>query len=216
VRDPEKSTSKDLASLPTAQGSKIITVKIDSTSESDPSEAVKSLAKHSVSHLDVVIANAGDSNYAPVANVSVEDMTYLYKINTIGPLLLLQATLPMLQAASTPKFIVISSTLGSLSMGMQYPLEAVAYAASKAAVNMIMRRAYKENPWLITLPICPGWTETDMGNAGAASAGIEKAPVPLDVSVKGIMQEVSIAEVSLVHMPGFADLVLGRSGRSYR
>ncbi|KAK3063137.1 hypothetical protein LTS18_002658, partial [Coniosporium uncinatum] len=105
VRDPEKSTSKDLANLPTAQGSKLITVKIDSTSESDPAEAVKSLSEHSVSHLDVVIANAGDSRYAHVADVSIGDMMYLYKTNTIGPLLLLQATLPLLKAASTPKFI---------------------------------------------------------------------------------------------------------------
>jgi len=194
VRDPEKSTSKDLANLPTAQGSKLITVKIDSTSESDPAEAVKSLSEHSVSHLDVVIANAGDSRYAHVADVSIGDMMYLYKTNTIGPLLLLQATLPLLKAASTPKFIVISSTLGSLTMGIQYPLHSVAYAASKAAINMVMRHAYKENPWLITLPICPGWAATDMGNDGAAAAGLKEAPVPVDVSVKGVVQEVSLAK----------------------
>ncbi|PYH89975.1 hypothetical protein BO71DRAFT_434263 [Aspergillus ellipticus CBS 707.79] len=60
VRDPSSPTSQALQSLPTGPSSRVIVVKIDSTSPEDPAAAVATLqAEHGIAQLDVVIANAG-------------------------------------------------------------------------------------------------------------------------------------------------------------
>jgi hypothetical protein len=35
------------------------------------------------------------------------------------------------------------------------------------------------------------WVQTEMGNLGARNAGLEKADVPLDESIEGLMDKVS-------------------------
>lgn len=56
VRDVAASISKDLLSLPTAEGSKVVLAKIDSNDHTTPFEAVKGLSD--IEKIDVVIANA--------------------------------------------------------------------------------------------------------------------------------------------------------------
>jgi norsolorinic acid ketoreductase len=62
VRDPSGSAAKALTSVSTDNNSKVIVTKVDSTSPTDARGAVDTLkTKHGISHLDVVIANAGVS-----------------------------------------------------------------------------------------------------------------------------------------------------------
>lgn len=68
-----------------------------------------------------------------------------------------------------------------------------AYGASKAAVNYLMRKVHLEEEWLTSMVICPGWTQTDMGDNAAKTIKYgEQAPVPLEVSIKGVVDEVSL------------------------
>ncbi|KAF6784873.1 aflatoxin biosynthesis ketoreductase Nor-1 (short-chain dehydrogenase), partial [Colletotrichum musicola] len=56
VRDPSSEASQALTTLPKADGSRLILVKIDSAVETDPAAAVAELqAKHGITSLDVVI-----------------------------------------------------------------------------------------------------------------------------------------------------------------
>lgn len=50
----------------------------------------------------------------------------------------------------------------------------------------MVRKIHFENPGLIAFPIHPGWVQTEMGNAGAEAAGIEKADITLEQSVAGL------------------------------
>jgi len=88
-----------------------------------------------------------------------------FAVNTIAPLLLFQATAPLLNSAATPKFVVLSSGAGSISDVDKLPVENTAYGASKAAVNFVTRRIHYENPNLIAFPINPGWLQTDVSSA---------------------------------------------------
>lgn len=75
VRD--LSTSKSLAQLPVATGSRLVTVKIDATIDSDAADAVENLVspEPAIDHLDVVIANAGFCvKWPTVADLHVNDM----------------------------------------------------------------------------------------------------------------------------------------------
>jgi NAD(P)-dependent dehydrogenase (short-subunit alcohol dehydrogenase family) len=106
------------------------------------------------------------------------------QINTIGPLVLFQATYPLLKAStSSPKFVLISSRAGSIAFGTKFPIDMLPYGASKAAANFLARKLHYENDGLskhyistlpslyrayinshlVVFPICPGSVETDMG-----------------------------------------------------
>lgn len=166
LRDPTSPSAQELQSLPCGRDSQVILVKIDSASQTDAKEAMDILtSRHKVAKLDVVIANAGISQYFGIASVTpAKEMLDHFTINTVAPLLLFQATAALLKSASTPKFVVLSSGAGSLSLVDKLPVENTAYGASKAAVNFVTRRIHYENPELIAFPINPGWLQTEVGH----------------------------------------------------
>lgn len=157
VRDP--SSAKSLSSLPTAADSRLIVVKVDSTSSTDALSAVDSLKSQGISHLDVVIANSGiASHYGPAASTPLEEARAHFEVNALGPLALFQATMPLLQKSDvTPKFVAVSTILSSLGDMEQMPMPTTAYGSSKAALNYIVRKIHFENEWLIVFPIHPGY-----------------------------------------------------------
>ena len=68
------------------------------------------------------------------------------QVNTNGPLVLFQATYALLRASAEPKFIVISSAVGSITLGANLPFNIYAYGASKAAVNWVARKLHHDFP----------------------------------------------------------------------
>jgi len=141
-----------------------------------------------------VIANSGIYSNALASKVTVKELQEIYNVNTIGPVLLFQASLDLLLKSEKPKFVVVSSTMGSIELAPVFPAPTTAYGSSKAAVNYIVRRIHAENEKLIAFPIHPGWVQTEMGNGGAKAAGLEQAPQTLEESVTGILKEVDEAE----------------------
>ncbi|KAK5053914.1 hypothetical protein LTR84_001876 [Exophiala bonariae] len=196
LRDINGTSAKTLQDLPHGSDSKVITVQIDSASTTDAATAISTLkSQHSITHLDVVIANAGVSKYfGPARATPAAEMTEHFAINTVAPLLLFQATATLLDAApGTPKFVVLSSGAGSLGMVEDLPVENTAYGASKAAANFVTRRIHYENPRLVAFPINPGWLQTELGNHAAKSAGMSAAPVPIQEGVNGVIEQIDKA-----------------------
>ncbi|KAF5598613.1 short-chain dehydrogenase reductase SDR [Fusarium pseudocircinatum] len=110
VRDPSHSTSKALQDLRVGKGSKLIIVKLDSSVPSDAAMAVATLkSEHGIRALDTVIANAGvASDGGLVRDTTVAIKTH-FEVNTIGPAVLFQAVINLLQASKTgnPLFVAI-------------------------------------------------------------------------------------------------------------
>lgn len=81
--------------------------------------------------------------------------------------------------------MVVSTSAASIRDIM--PLAITAYGSSKAALNFIARRLHSEHveEGFVVIPLNPGWVATDMGNAGARSVGMEKAPLSVEESVVG-------------------------------
>jgi len=75
--------------------------------------------KYGISHLDVLIANAaiGD-DYSTTATLKLDVLKNAVAVNAYAPLLLLQAALPLLEKAKTPKFISIGTPMASIG-GME-------------------------------------------------------------------------------------------------
>ncbi|RKK90870.1 hypothetical protein BFJ71_g11227 [Fusarium oxysporum] len=189
VRDPTAESSKALLHVTKGTNSRCILVKIDSASETDAPDAMSTLKRdHGITKLDLVVANAGISKYFGTAEVTpVKEMMDHFKINSVAPLLLFQATWPLLHAAKAPKFVTISSGAGSLGFMENLKVENTAYGSSKAALNFITRRIHFENPDLVAFSINPGWLQTDLGNHAAQSSGLSAAPVSVQDGVNGIV-----------------------------
>ncbi|RDW61497.1 aflatoxin biosynthesis ketoreductase nor-1-like protein [Coleophoma crateriformis] len=195
VRDLENASSKSLSTLSVGAGSKIINVKIDSKDPSTVKTAVSSLSsEHNISHLDIVIANAGISKYyGAAAQTPISEVNEHFEVNAVATLVLFQETWPLLQKAEKPMFVAMSTGIASIGDMGSLPLPATAYGMSKAALNYMVRKIHFENPGLNAWVMSPGWVQTDQGNAGAAAVGMDAAPVTLEQSVTGMLDKIDNA-----------------------
>ncbi|HEY5779941.1 MAG TPA: SDR family oxidoreductase [Terrimicrobiaceae bacterium] len=128
-------------------------------------------AVHAISeiadHLDVLVNNAGvllDRDSA-IAQVDAQTVNDTLQTNTLGPLLVTQAFLPLLSRSNAPRVINVSSGGGQLNDGMD--TWAPAYCLSKTALNAVTCLFAAALPDLSINSVCPGWVRTDMGGANA-------------------------------------------------
>merc|ERR1711964_501797 len=107
ARGINSSLSAYLNTIPKGENSRLILLKLDSASTTDASNAVGALKlEHQISHLDIVIANAGISSYFGPARITPPaEMISHFTVNTMGPLLLFQATAPLLDCSSDLNFV---------------------------------------------------------------------------------------------------------------
>ncbi|KAI0382102.1 hypothetical protein F5Y04DRAFT_58128 [Hypomontagnella monticulosa] len=192
-RNPDHPTSKALFKLPTAEGSKLIVVKVDATVWQDPFDAVESLESQGIDHIDFVIANAGVSYIWPtVADVKLEDMEAHYRTNVYGYVSLFQATRKLLKKSKRePVLANLGSNAGSMSAPLPFPN--AAYGPSKGAAGWYTLKIDMEEPWLNSMAVAPGWVHTELGDAGALSFGVDeetkaKLMIGVDQSCDGMMQ----------------------------
>ncbi|XP_069724371.1 C-signal-like isoform X1 [Phaenicophaeus curvirostris] len=152
------------------------------------------------SGLNLLINNAGIAKLNLLDKETLEDMTLTYTTNTVGPLLLSQAFLPLLKKAaqgspgsalscSKAAIVNMSSSGGSISSPEGWDLmQVVSYRCSKAALNMLTKcqsLGYREHG-ILCIALHPGWVQTDMGN----SVGVT-APLTVDESVRGMLKVLS-------------------------
>ncbi|KAM6063526.1 C-signal-like isoform 2-T2 [Theristicus caerulescens] len=150
--------------------------------------------------LNLLINNAGIAKLNSLDNETLENMTQVYTTNTVGPLLLSQALLPLLKKAaqgspgsalscSKAAIINMSSCGGSITFPYGWDLmQVVSYRCSKAALNMLTKcqsLGYREH-CILCAALHPGWVQTDMGS----SAG-HTPPVTVDASVQGMLKVLS-------------------------
>jgi norsolorinic acid ketoreductase len=190
ARDPSKATElNELA----ASHKNVHVLRLAADSEADAAAAAKEVSQLT-GGIDVVIANAGIGNYhGPGVTTPISTVEEHFRVNTLGPLILFQALYPLLKERQTRKFIIISSTAGSITDMM--PIPALAYGASKAATNFIARKLHSEHlaEGFVIFPVHPGWVRTDMGNRGAAAAGIAEAPITIEESVTRLVKMIDNA-----------------------
>ncbi|GIZ44664.1 hypothetical protein CKM354_000785500 [Cercospora kikuchii] len=168
VRDPTKA-SKILSDLPKATDSKLLIVKLDSSVDSDPDEAVAQLQKeYGVDALDVVIANARTAHsLSPIMQATTKVINEHFIVTTLGPLRLAQATAPLPKNSKSgrPVFLAITSFVGTISSMEHFhylPNLLTPYGASKAALNWLVLRLHFEEKWLAAYVVHPGIIATDM------------------------------------------------------
>ncbi|KAF2965629.1 hypothetical protein GQX73_g7941 [Xylaria multiplex] len=187
---PENAASRALLDLPKGAGSVLIVTKYDAANELSPFDAVKELReKHSIPHLDIVVANAGIAKVFPLArDVKRGDIIEHIDVNALSVISLFQATRALLQKSpGKPIFAPIGSGAGAL--GRQPPVPSSAYGPSKSLLFWYGIRINAEEEWLNTFIVDPGFVQTDMGNDAARRLGFkEDALLTIDESMGSLFQ----------------------------
>ncbi|KHL03595.1 SDR family NAD(P)-dependent oxidoreductase [Sinomonas humi] len=160
--------------------------------------------------VDVLINNAGQGLHEPLEDVDPEDFRAILELNTVAPLVAMQAVLPTMRAQGAGSIVNVSSgtTL------RPFPGTG-AYAASKAALNMLsaIARAEFADSGIAVSTVYPFITATEFhqvlraGSGPARREGGPQAQTP---------EEVAAVILDLVRSGAErADLLPTRFGGSY-
>lgn len=130
--------------------------------------------------LDLLVNNAAialaDGGWG---NFDAEAMAAILTVNAVGPMLVAEQYLPLLQAGVLPKIVNISSGAGSIAN--RNSVGSYSYGASKAALNFYTRNLSfdVQEAGVIAIAMNPGWVRTDMGGPNAM--------IEVDESIGGML-----------------------------
>lgn len=163
-----------------SQGLNIVPVKLDVTKTADV-RAVQTLIKDEDQKIDVLVNNAGvfletfgGGLESSVLNVDPVIVLKTIETNTIGPLKLIQAFVPLMLSQGGGRVINVSSGMGALNeMEGRFP----GYRMSKTALNALtaITQAEATGSEIYVNSVCPGWVRTDMGGENALRSPSEGA-----------------------------------------
>jgi NAD(P)-dependent dehydrogenase (short-subunit alcohol dehydrogenase family) len=144
-------------------------VELDVTSD----ESVKKAAATAgaiTEGLDVLVNNAAvfpEEGDESIFEMKLEHFREAFETNVLGVIRVTRAFVPLLERGKTPRVVNISSGAGSVTAKGDYGY--YAYAASKAALNMVTRGLAAEfRPrGICVVAMTPGWVKTEMGGPNA-------------------------------------------------
>lgn len=161
LRDPKQATAEWAEFIGSGH---LKLLRLDVRDEASIAEAAQSLDEP----VDVLVNNAGiiGPERQSTLDMDFEGFLETLKVNTLGPLRIVQAFLPQLRHSPNPKIVTISSRMGSLSYAKS---DRIAYRASKAAVNKIVQGLSTDlrEEGIVVVSVHPGWVRTDMGGSEA-------------------------------------------------
>jgi NAD(P)-dependent dehydrogenase (short-subunit alcohol dehydrogenase family) len=165
-------TSRDLAKAGTAAreldpgGGRVLACRLD---VADPA-SVAAMARwvgDRLERVDVLVNNAAIhyDTWQSGLTADLDVVHEAFETNVFGAWRTTQALLPLLRRSRHGRIVNVSSESGSLAgMGGGTP----AYSTSKAALNALTRvlAAELRRAGVLVNAVCPGWTDTDMGQGG--------------------------------------------------
>jgi NAD(P)-dependent dehydrogenase (short-subunit alcohol dehydrogenase family) len=172
ARNPQK--GREATEALRKDGAIVTSVPLDVSDAGSIANAVH-VVSEVADRLDILVNNAGvivEGDNA-ITQLDAETVNRTLQTNTLGPLLVTQAFLPLLSRSNAPRVINVSSGGGQLSDGMD--TWAPAYCLSKTALNAVTCLFAASLPNISINSVCPGWVRTDMGGANATRSVQEGA-----------------------------------------
>jgi len=178
---PRRTGSAGLAELVAQSAGQATEIPLDVTDDTSIAAAVQTAGQH-VQQIDLLINNGGiyPKDQGGIESIDLNDLNLAFDVNTLGPLRVIRAFLPLLRKGSGKRLIQMTSLMGSIddnTSGGSW-----AYRVSKNALNMVVRNlAHELGPeGFIALAIHPGWVKTSMGGPAA--------PLELEPAVRDILR----------------------------
>lgn len=147
----------------------------------DSIEIIYSYIVNNFHHLDILINNSGiyiDSE--DIIGVSPETIQKSIETNTLGPLIMCQRFMPLMQKNNFGRIVNISSGMGVIeTMERDSP----AYRISKTALNAITKMFSKmnSNENVLINAVCPGSVRTRMSSQNALKKPSEACTDIIDI-----------------------------------
>ncbi len=198
ARDLEK--GKVAAAALAAEELDVPIVALDVT-DADSIRAAVAEVRGLFGRIDVLVNNAAilKEGLLPedtsVLDVSSDLVNQTFLTNTVGPLRMIQATVPGMRERGYGRIVNLSSGAGQLAeMGGGFP----AYRLSKSALNALTRITAAElgAHEIKVNSVCPGWVRTDMGGPHAtrtvehgAETAVWLATLPEDGPTGGFFRD---------------------------
>jgi NAD(P)-dependent dehydrogenase (short-subunit alcohol dehydrogenase family) len=154
---------RDLASGDAVRALGAHAVQLDVTDQASVDAAIAQLPE-----LDVLVNNAGIIGGArTVAELNAEVMLRTFDTNVFGIVRVTQAALPLLRRSPNPVIVNVASGVGWPRYLLdpshdEFPITAVPYASSKAAVITLTVQYAKDLPEMRVNATDPGYTATDL------------------------------------------------------
>ena len=193
ARDP---AAEGLSELAREHADTLLALPGDVTDDASVREAARQVAER-VDGLEIVLNNAGVGGWrGGIEDLDLAEVRRVFDVNTLGPLRVTRAFVPLLRKGRPPRRLVhITSLMGSLGdnrSGGSYP-----YRISKAALNVASVNLAHElrDEEIVSVALHPGWVRTDMGGPGAST--------PVDEAVGALID--TIDDLTLEHTGGFYD-----------
>ncbi|GAA99788.1 uncharacterized protein L969DRAFT_95701 [Mixia osmundae IAM 14324] len=154
---------------------KVQAIELDVGSDESIGKAVAQITKD-IGQLDVLCNNAGIAIDGKDRSMSVRDMMQqTYNVNVFGAAALTEACLPLLQKASYPRVVNVSSGLASLGSTSNTSINLIGYNTSKTAMNGVTVIHSRRLTGGRVIAVCPGFNATNLNdhnvNAGDPAEG---------------------------------------------
>jgi len=165
------------------EGLKVEFLLLDTADEASILRAARELQQR-IKALHVLINNAAilDIWQGSILEAKADGLRDTFMTNVVGPILLTQALLPLLEAGKPSRVINVSSQLGSVqNMTDGWP----GYGISKAALNAATRKLAQAlgSRGISVNAASPGWVRTEMGT--------DSAPHPIEKGGQNIVRLVT-------------------------
>ncbi|MFK3669443.1 SDR family NAD(P)-dependent oxidoreductase [Leifsonia aquatica] len=153
---------RDLSSAAEVRDLGALPVQLDVTDQASVDAAIASLPR-----LDVLVNNAGILGRSfGVDDLDAAAIREVLETNVVGIVRVTQAALPLLRASEQPVIVNVASGVGwprwlSTDGHDEFPVTAIPYAASKAAVIALTVQYAKNLPGFRVNASDPGYTATD-------------------------------------------------------
>jgi NADP-dependent 3-hydroxy acid dehydrogenase YdfG len=119
--------------------------------------------------VDILVNNAGQGLHLPIEQVRLEDFRSVVELNVYGPLLAMQAVIPVMRKQGGGAIVNVSS------MTSRMVLSGIgSYAATKSALNMLSQVARKElePDGIVVSTVYPAVTATEFHQSLAAGGRV--------------------------------------------
>lgn len=149
-------------------------IQADMTQPESITAMVDTVVEH-YGHIDVLVNNAGRALRAPVTDVNIADFQNIIDLNVYGPLLAMQAVIPLMRKQGGGSIVNVSSNVSKMAIPT-----IGAYAATKYALNGLTLTARGElaGDGIVVTVMYPGQTATNFGRNATVDQAMASAPPP--------------------------------------
>ncbi|CCM05070.1 uncharacterized protein FIBRA_07276 [Fibroporia radiculosa] len=197
ARKPEN--SKELQDLLAKYGAaRFATVVLDKANQANILEAARTAAELLPNGLDYLINNgaANEQPHKSFDEIDRDVFAHELLVNTIAPLEIIRAFLPLLRKGTEKKIMLMISVLASIEYAPVLDVACVSYSVTKAGLSMLARKwapTLSEEGIAIVL-MNPGWVDTELGHTmddyieSHRDMYPDENPIPVEESVAGCLK----------------------------